>query len=148
MADLRLPRFNKVFISGRIANDLELKFTPKGTPVMRFTVACDRRYRDDSGEWQSATSWIDCVAWTFHAESLEKNARKGSAVLVEGRLETNTWTDQNNATRKQTEIIVEGLHFLEWRDRQDGSAPTSQDIPLPNEEPRSSAATTNDDVPF
>lgn len=148
MADLRLPRFNKVFVSGRIANDIELKFTPKGTPVMRFTIASDRRYRDESGEWQSATSWIDCVAWTYQAEAIEKNARKGSAVLVEGRLETNTWTDQNNVNRKQTEIIVENVHFLEWKDRQDGSAPASDDIPLPSEEPRTATQTTNDDVPF
>ncbi len=148
MADLRLPRFNKVFISGRIGNDLELKFTPKGTPVMRFVVACDRGYKDDSGEWQTATSWIDCVAWTYQAEQLEKNARKGSAVLVEGRLETRTWTDQNNTTRKQTEVTADFIHFLEWKDRQDGSAPTSEDAPLPSEESRSSAATTNDDVPF
>ena len=148
MADLRLPRFNKVFVSGRIGNDLELKFTPKGTPVMRFIVASDRGYKDDSGEWQTATSWIDCVAWTFNAEQLEKNARKGTAVLVEGRLESRTYTDQNGQNRKITEVQADFIHFLEWKDRQDGSAAGSEDIPLPSEEPRNGAQTTNDDVPF
>jgi single-strand DNA-binding protein len=58
MADLRLPNLNKCIISGRIANDLELKYTPKGTPVLRFTLAVDRNYKDESDQWQKITSWM------------------------------------------------------------------------------------------
>jgi len=62
MADLKVPRLNKCIFSGRIGNDVELKYTPKGVPVVRFVVACDRRYKDETEQWQTATSWIDCVA--------------------------------------------------------------------------------------
>lgn len=149
MADLRLPRLNKVIIAGRIANELELKFTPKGTPVMRFVVACDRRYKDEAEEWQTATSWIDCVAWSWHAETLANNAHKGSAVMVEGRIDTRTWEDQNGNKRKSVEVVADAIHFLEWKPR-DGEAPilSDEEAPLPKETMNRPSGATTDDVPF
>lgn len=146
MADLKLPRLNKYMASGRIANDLELKYTPKGIPVIRFTLAVDRRYKDESDQWQTATSWIECVAWSKWAESVANNARKGSPVIVEGRVDTRNWTDQNNQNRKSTEVHVEMIHFLEWKAREDGSSGDNEP-PLPEEEMASPKA-TSDDVPF
>lgn len=148
MADLRLPRINKFIVSGRIANDLELKFTPKGTPVMRFTLATDKGYKDESGQWQNVTSWIDCVAWTKTAEMISNNAQKGSAVLIEGRIETRTWTDPNNVTRKITEVTVDMVHFLEWKPRDGQESDSDNEVPLPPEEMAPTNKTTNDDVPF
>lgn len=148
MADLRLPRINKVMISGRITNDLEMKYTPKGTAVMRFTLASDRRYKDESDTWQTAATFIDVVAWTFLAEQLEKNAHKGSALLVEGRLESRSYVDSNNQNRKVWEVIAENIHFLEWKPKEDGSHdhPT-EEPPLPEENSAPTRGTT-DDVPF
>lgn len=146
MADLKLPRLNKFVVSGRIANDLELKYTPKGTPVIRFTLANDRNYKDDADQWQTVTSWIDCVAWSRWAESLANNAHKGSALIVEGRVDTRTWTDQNNVTRKSTEVTADMIHFLEWKPR-DGQAAGSDEAPLPEEDMASQKSTT-DDLPF
>ncbi|MCB5295360.1 MAG: single-stranded DNA-binding protein [Candidatus Cloacimonadaceae bacterium] len=148
MADLKLPRFNKFICTGRIANELELKFTPKGTPVLRLTLASDRSYKDDSDQWQTVTSWIDCVAWNKTAEVIANTAHKGSAILIEGRLDTRNWTDQNNQNRKSTEVNIEQVHFLEWPPR-DGEAPRhDSDVPLPPEEHAPMAKSTNDDVPF
>lgn len=147
MADLKLPRINKFIVSGRIANDLELKYTPKGTPVLRVTLAVDRNYKDESEQWQTVTSWIDCVAWSRWAESINNNAHKGSALLIEGRVDTRTWTDQNNVNRKSTEVTIEMVHYLEWKAREDGSNPSDGDIPLPPEE-SAQPKVTNDDVPF
>lgn len=148
MADLRLPRVNKFIVSGRIANDLELKFTPKGTPVLRLTLATDRSYKDDSDQWQTVTSWIDCVAWTKTAEMISNQAHKGSAILIEGRVDTRTWTDQNNATRKSTEVTIDMVHFLEWKPREDQGTASNNEVPLPPEEMAPTSKTTNDDVPF
>ncbi len=148
MADLRLPRLNKAVISGRIANDLELKFTPKGTPVIQFTLATDRAYKDDSDQWQTITSWIDCTAWDWLAEKISKDLHKGSAVIVEGRIETHNWTDQNNNNRKSTKVNADMVHFLEWKPREDGASQPSSEAPLPPEEMASKRNTTNDDVPF
>ncbi|HRX75901.1 MAG: single-stranded DNA-binding protein [Candidatus Cloacimonetes bacterium] len=146
MADLRLPNLNKCIISGRIANDLELKYTPKGTPVLRFTLAVDRNYKDESDQWQKITSWIDCVAWNRWAENLANYSHKGSALIVEGRIETRSWTDQNNVNRKSTELVTEAIHNLEWKPR-DGQNTGSEDAPLPDEI-TAPPKTTNDDLPF
>ena len=147
MADLKIPRLNKCIFSGRIGNDVELKYTPKGVPVVRFVVACDRRYKDETEQWQTATSWIDCVAWRKWAEFIANQTHKGSAVIVEGRIETRNWTDQNNQNRKTTEVIVDVLHSLEWKPREEGATPPNEEVPLPAEEiPHHN--TTTDDVPF
>ena len=133
-------------ISGRITNDLELKFTPKGTAVLKFSVANDRRYKDESDTWQSATTFFDVVAWTYLAENTSKNCHKGSAVLVEGRIESRSYVDSNNINRKVWEVIADTVHVLEWKPKGDA---TSQDneAPLPSEEV-SRPQTTKDDVPF
>jgi single-strand DNA-binding protein len=146
MADLKLPRLNKFIASGRIGNDLELKYTPKGTPVLRFALAVDRRYKDEADQWQTATSWIDCVAWSGWAENLANNAHKGTPLIVEGRIDTRTWTDQSNNNRKSTEVVVDGIHILEWKPR-DGQNPGSDDVPMP-EENMAPSKTTTDDLPF
>nr|MDK2851134.1 single-strand DNA-binding protein [Candidatus Cloacimonadota bacterium] len=148
MADLRLPRLNKFIGSGRITNDLELRFTTNGTPVLRFTLAIDRSYKDSSDQWQTVTSWIDCVAWNKTAETLANNAHKGSALIVEGRLDTRNWTDQNNSNHKSTEVTVDTVHFLEWKPREDGSNQASPEASMPPEETTHSRTTTDDDVPF
>lgn len=145
MADLRVPRLNKVFISGRITHDLELKYTPKGTPVLRFSLASDRAYKDESGSWQTQTTFVDIVVWSNSAENINKLAHKGTPVLVEGRLEARSYVDQNNQNRKIYEIIAENVQTLEWKPREDGV--TEQDIPLP-EEPQHAPTATKDDVPF
>ena len=146
MADLKLPSINKVMVSGRITNDLELKFTPKGTAVLMFTVANDRRYKDESETWQVATTFIDVVAWTYTAENVAKNCHKGSAVLVEGRLEARSYVDSNNINRRVWEIIADTVHQLEWKPKGDAGH-QDMDAPLPSEEPTQSP-TAKDDVPF
>ncbi len=145
MADLKLPRINKAMIAGRIVNDLELKFTPKGTPVLKFRVAVDRPFKDDSDQWQQSTSFIDVVLWSERAERLANNAHKGSAVIVEGRIETRSYTDNNNINRTAFEIIADNVQTLEWKPKDGEAAP--EDAPLPEEEPHA-ASQTKDDVPF
>lgn len=146
MADLKLPSINKVMISGRITNDLELKFTPKGTAVLKFTVANDRRYKDESDTWQTATTFIDVVAWTYNAEHIAKNCHKGSAVIVEGRLEARSYVDSNNVNRRIWEVIADQVHQLEWKPKGDAGQ-TDAEPPLPSEEPVHTQ-TAKDDVPF
>jgi single-strand DNA-binding protein len=147
MADLKVPRLNKVFLAGRITKDLELRYTPKGTPVVNFTIAMDKRFKDESDEWQSVPVFIDIVAWKYNAENICKQAKKGTAVLVEGRIETSSYTDQNNVNRKRFEIWVDHIQTLEWLPRE-GEQMNQEDAPIPAEEQEPSSETTNDDVPF
>ena len=148
MADLRLPNINKVMLCGRITQDIELRYTPKGTPLTRFSLAYDRSYKDESGAWQKVAHFIEVVAWTKWAESLSNQAHKGSPVIIEGRLETRTYVDSNNNNRKVVEIVAEYIQFLESKFRAEGDALGSDDeVPLPKDE-LPQAQVTNDDVPF
>ena len=147
MADLKLPRLNRVFIAGRITQDLELKYTPKGAPVVRFTVAMDKRFKDESDQWQSTPVFVDVVAWNNNAENICKLAHKGTAVLIEGKIDTRSYVDSNNVNRKVFEIIADYIQTLEWKPRAEGEGASDEEPPLPDEAPQP-AAHTNDDVPF
>ncbi|HNT51825.1 MAG TPA: single-stranded DNA-binding protein [Candidatus Syntrophosphaera sp.] len=147
MADLKLPRLNKAFIAGRITQDLELRYTPKGTPVVRFTVAMDKRYKDDADQWQSVPIFVDVVVWNNQAENICKQAHKGTAVLVEGHIETRSYVDSNNINRKAFEIIAEFIQTLEWKPKAEGES-AGEDVPLPDDSTQPAAPTTTDDVPF
>ncbi|HRR97658.1 MAG TPA: single-stranded DNA-binding protein [Candidatus Syntrophosphaera sp.] len=148
MADLRLPRLNKVFIAGRITQEPELRYTPKGTPVVRFTVATDRRYKDEMDQWQSMPMYIDVIAWSNQAENICKIAHKGTAVLVEGKIDTRSYVDSNNINRKVFEIIADHIQSLERIPKAEGEG-VEEEVPLPEEEPNYVAEpVTDDDVPF
>lgn len=152
MSELRLPRLNRVLISGRIANDIELRYTAKGIPVIRCTLAVDKSFKDSTGQWQNQAVFIDIVAWSKWAESLNNNAHKGSPIIVEGRLEARSYVDSNNVNRKVVEIIAEYIQFLEYKAKTDDGTHDNPekddtDIPMPEEE-SSQPQVTNDDVPF
>ncbi|HNU97547.1 MAG TPA: single-stranded DNA-binding protein [Candidatus Syntrophosphaera thermopropionivorans] len=148
MADLRLPRLNKVFIAGRITQEPELRYTPKGTPVVRFTVVMDRNYKDEMDQWQSVPVYIDVVAWSYQAENICKIAHKGTAVLLEGRINTRSYVDSNNINRKVFEIIADHIQSLERIPKAEGEG-VEEEVPLPQEEPNYVAEpVTDDDVPF
>ncbi len=147
MADLKLPRLNRVFIAGRITQDLELKYTPKGAAVVRFTVAMDKRFKDESEQWQSVPVFVEVVAWNNNAENICKQAHKGTAVLVEGKIDTRSYTDSNNVNRKVFEIIADYIQTLEWKPRAEGQG-ADEEVPMPEESPLPVSQTTTDDVPF
>jgi len=148
MADLRLPRLNKVFIAGRITQEPELRYNPKGTPVVRFTVVMDRNYKDEMDQWQSVPVYIDVVAWSYQAENICKIAHKGTAVLLEGRINTRSYVDSNNINRKVFEIIADHIQSLERIPKAEGEG-VEEEVPLPEEEPNYVAEpVTDDDVPF
>lgn len=134
--NLRMPNLNQVLISGRITKDIELKHTPKGTATCNFSIANDRKYKDGDGTWQSDTIFINIQAWSSIAETIFNNAKKGMAVLVEGRLSCRNWTTQDGQNRQTWEVIANNIHILEW---------------LPKDEPGSIPElpqSTNPDVPF
>jgi single-strand DNA-binding protein len=150
MADIKIPRLNKVIISGRLTNDPELRYTAKGTPVIRFTLAVDRTVKDASGQFQNQASFLDVVAWAKWAESLSNTAHKGSPIIVEGHLETRSYTDSNNNNRKSVEIIAEYIQFLEYRPKgEEGAQPEEHETePHLPEDDTAQPQVTNDDVPF
>ncbi|MBQ9019897.1 single-stranded DNA-binding protein [Candidatus Saccharibacteria bacterium] len=105
--------FSKAIITGNITRDPELRNTPSGATVCSFSVAVNRTFRDSSGAQQEVVSFIDCTAWGKPAEIINQYARKGTGILVSGRLEQRSWEDKNTGQkRSRVEIIVEDFNFL------------------------------------
>jgi single-strand DNA-binding protein len=140
---LNLPRVNSVIISGRLTRDVELRYTPSGTPTANIGIASDRNYRDKDGNWQTETSFLRVVAWTRQAEWAAENLKKGSSVIVEGRIRARNWQDKNDNPRTTVEIIANRIQNLEREVVEgEGISSKTEDIKITEEEQ------TKDEIPF
>lgn len=119
---------NKCMIIGNLGRDPEMRYTPSGQAVTQFTVATNRNYRDQQGEWQSETEWFRVVVWGPQAERTAERLRKGHKVYIEGRIQTRQWEDQTGNKRSTTELVANQVTSLERRDRDEGA-------PFPDERP-------------
>ena len=104
--------FSKAIIVGNVTRDPELRSTPSGAQVCSFSVAVNRNYKDSSGSQQESVSFIDCSAWGRAAEIIAQYAKKGSGILVSGRLEQRSWEDKEGQKRSRVEIVVEDFNFV------------------------------------
>ncbi len=104
--------FSKAIITGNLTRDPELRTTPNGASVCSFSVAVNRVFKDSSGNQQESVSFIDCSAWGKLGEMIGQYAKKGSGVLVSGRLDQRSWEDKNSGQkRSRVEIVVEDFNF-------------------------------------
>lgn len=101
---------NKVIITGRITNDLELKQTTTNKYVCEFNIASNRFVNSDG---EQVTDFVRCVVWKKQAESLVKYQKKGNLIAVIGRLQVDAFTDKDGNYRYKTYVQVEELEFLE-----------------------------------
>lgn len=145
MSELRLPRINYVVLSGRLTRDVELRFTPNGTPVAKLSLAFDRSYQKD-GEWQQETSYLEVVVWNKRGEQCAENLHKGSPVLIEGYIKTRSFQDKDNNNRKITEIVANKVNFLEKRTYDNEEFPGED--PEQDQKEKFTSEITDDDVPF
>lgn len=108
---------NHSVIMGRFVRDPELRRTNNGKAVTSFTIACDKPGKD------SGASFIDCVAWEKTAEFINNYFTKGSAIIVEGRLESRQYETKDGQKRTVTEVVVAQAHFCEKKkEESDGFA--------------------------
>lgn len=110
---------NVAIIMGRLTRDPELRRTNSGKPVASFTVAVDRDFAPEGQEKQ--TDFIDCVAWQGTAEFVEKYFKKGSMIVVDGRLQLRDWTDKDGNKRRTAEIVASNVYFGESKKSSEGS---------------------------
>ena len=111
---------NHITIMGRLTRDPELRTTQAGVSVTSFTVAVDRDFGGrDGGERQ--TDFIDCVAWRSTGEFVSKYFRKGSMIVVSGRLQSRKWQDRDGNNRTSWEINADNVYFGESRRDGDSS---------------------------
>jgi len=105
---------NQVTLMGNLTRDPELRQTPTGQNVTSFSLALNRSYKDQSGEWQEATDYIDIVAWGPLAERVSQYLTKGRRCLVQGRLQSRSW-EQEGQKRSKVEVLANDVTFLDSR---------------------------------
>src|SRR5258707_13473562 len=107
---------NKVILVGNLGKDPEVKFTPSGVPVAKFSLATNERFKDKAGEWQDRTEWHKIVVWQRLAEIVGEYVKKGSKIYIEGRLQTSSWEDKQSGEKKdRPEVVASDLVLLGGR---------------------------------
>jgi single-strand DNA-binding protein len=107
---------NKAFLLGHVGKDPEIRSTNGGSIVASFSLATADRQKGDQGSWQDKTEWHNLIAFNRTAEIIRDYVRKGSQLLVEGKIQTRSWDDRETGQRKyRTEIFVYDLTLLGGR---------------------------------
>jgi len=104
---------NVANLIGRLTKDIELKYTQSGTAVASFTLAVNRNFKNDAGQYEA--DFIQCQIWRKGAENLANFTRKGSQIGIEGRIQTRNYDNQQGQKVYVTEIVVNNFHLLEPR---------------------------------
>ena len=104
---------NRVVLVGRLTKDPELRYTPSGVPMARFTVAVNRPFSNQQGEKEA--DFIGCIAWRKQAENLANFMKKGSLIGVEGRIQTGSFEGQDGKRVYTTDVVADSVQFLEPR---------------------------------
>ncbi len=105
--------FAKAFVAGNMTRDPEMRATPSGAQVCNFSLAVNRSFKGADGNQQDQVSYIECVAWGRAGETIAQYTKKGSSIMVTGRLEQRSWEDKTSGQRRsRTEVVVEDFTFL------------------------------------
>jgi single-strand DNA-binding protein len=131
--------FQTIILAGNLGRDPEMRYTPSGQPVTSFSVATNRQYTNNSGETVKETMWFRISVWGKMAETCNQYLKKGSKVLVEGRLTADAatggpriWNSQDGSPRASFEVNAQTVRFLSSRGETEGggmggSSPTSDE---------------------
>ena len=145
-----MASFNKVILLGNLTRDPEVRYTPKGSAVCDLGIAVNRAYTTDSGERREEVTYVDVVLWARLAEIAGEYLKKGRPVFIEGRLQMDSWDDQQTG-QKRTKLRVVGeiMQLLGARpggaaaesggENRQSSAPPTQSAP---------DAPDEDEIPF
>lgn len=112
MAELKMPELNNVIVAGNLTKDPIFRETSNNTPVANFHIAANRRYKDSGNQWQEDVCYVGVVAWNKLADSCKDRLRKGSAVLVDGELQSRTFKTEDGKNRTIVEIKAKRIQFL------------------------------------
>lgn len=136
-----MANYNKVILVGRLTADPEVKSTPQGTAICKFSVAVERKATINA---EKVTDFFDCVSWKDRAEFIGKYFKKGAHILVEGELQTREWTSKDGAKRKSVEVSVISAGFVDAKPREG-----TQNAPAQSAPPQFETVKPDDDtLPF
>lgn len=125
---------NQVTLMGNLTRDPELRQTPTGQNVTSFSLALNRSYKDQSGEWKEVTDYIDIVCWGPLAERVAQYLSKGRRCLVQGRLQSRSW-EQDGVKRSKVEVLANDVTFLDSRGGGDNEAGEVSESPAATDKP-------------
>ena len=151
-----MASFNKVILAGNLTRDPELRYTPKGTAVARLGLACNRKWKSESGEMKEEVTFVDVDAFGKTAETIGQYLKKGRPILIEGRLRYDTWEDKQSGQKKsKLSVVLENFQFLDsGGGRGEGAAEAPRPraaagaAPAAAEPADSDGPPESDDVPF
>ncbi len=127
MAELKMPEINSVVVAGNLTKDPIFRQTSNNTPVVNFHLAANRRYKDSSNQWQEDVCYVGVVAWNKLAESCKDRLKKGSAVLIDGELQSRTFKTEDSRNRTIVEIKAKRIQFLNKFNNQNNGSDASSD---------------------
>ena len=122
---------SKIFLIGNLTREPELRYIPSGAAVANFGLAINRQYKNSDGEKVEEVCFIDIVAWNRLAEVAGEYLLKGSPVFIEGRLQMDSWEDQDGKKRSKLKVVAQNIQFLSSgkADASEGKDP-DDDIPF------------------
>ena len=100
---------NKVILMGRLTKDIEMRQTPNGVSLARFSIAVTRRFKNSNGEYDA--DFINCIAWRKTGEFISRYFQKGSMIAVVGSIQTRSWDGNDGKKQYATEVIVDEAYF-------------------------------------
>src|SRR2546430_14322063 len=124
-----MASFNRVILAGNLTRDPELRYTPKGLAISKIGLAVNRTWKNEAGETKEEVTFVDVDSFGRQAEVIAQYFKKGSPILVEGRLRLDQWDDkQTGQKRSKLGVVLEGFQFMDSGNRGDGApeAPRSR----------------------
>jgi single-strand DNA-binding protein len=135
-----MASYNKVLLMGNLTRDPQLKYLPSQTAVCEFGVACNRKYKLQSGEQREEVTFVDCSAFAKTAELINQYFSKGKPIFIEGRLKYDQWEDkQGGGKRSKLSVHVDNFHFIGGRDGGGSGPPPQMDEQMPPQSNRASS---------
>jgi single-strand DNA-binding protein len=110
-----MASLNRVILIGNLTRDPEMRYTPSGTARTSFSIAINRRYKDQQGQQQEETTFVPITVWGAQAEHCANYLTKGQLVAVDGRLRIYSFQTEEGESRKVTEVVASRVEFLSGR---------------------------------
>jgi len=136
--------YNKIILVGNLTREVDLRYSPTGTAIAKFGIATNRTYKDNvTGENKQETMFIDVTVFGRSAEIANQYLRKGSRILVEGRLVLDQWVDSTGQKRSKHSVVAEKIQFMETKaEAEKNRNYENYETPQPQSQPKQ-----NNDIP-
>lgn len=145
--------YNKVLLMGNLTRDPELRTTPSGVNICKFSIACNRSYKAQDGSTKEEVTFVEIDAFGRQAELISRSLTKGSPIFLEGRLKLDQWDSNTGEKRSKLSVVLENFQFINSKRSADEAS--GSNYYAPPERPQANATSRvtvpddiDEDVPF